>query len=399
MKLSSVVRVIQAHRSGSEQEFAGAVSALAEEEERKGNRSGAKAIRDAYPLAGPIPSNVAQAGPLVASSAEVFEASSMPAAVLPGKMPPKDRDSALELYEWVRPQVRLDSLVLPERYRRSVVGFIEEQKQMKRLSEMGLGASQRLLLCGPPGCGKTQTALAVATELGLPVAYVRLDGLVSSFLGQTGTNMRRVFDSLRDQRVVLFLDEIDAIAKKRDDQHELGELKRVVTTLLQNFDNLSNSVVLIAATNHPHLLDPALWRRFNVVISFSLPDEDMRRDLLERFLSRFPVEGIKIPSMVKATEGLSPANLEEVVTQAAKLALIRRNQAAVRQEDLFSSLVQFIAASIMAGDDRPQDVLLAVASHLHAKGLTIRDIEKGTGIPKSTLQERLTRMKGGLTHG
>lgn len=397
MKLSSVIRVISAHSKGSEADFGAAVSSLADEEERKGNHSGAKAIRDAYQGA----SMSAFGGALGTSSTEAsaYGPSSAALASPPPathKLPPKDKDSALDLFEWISPRVPLESLVLPPPHRRAITDFIEEQRQANRFAQMGLQPSQRLLLCGPPGCGKTMTAFAIATELGLPVAYVRLDGLVSSFLGQTGTNIRRVFESVRGQRVILLLDEIDAIAKKRDDQHELGELKRVVTTLLQNFDNLGPNVVIIAATNHPHLLDPALWRRFNVVVTYGQPDEATRKVLLERLLSKFHSQGLRIPLLVKATEGLSPANIEEIVHQAAKRALAHDSELEIHQADFYDSLVRFFAAAVMASGDPPEDLLLQVACDLHSKGVPLRDLADGVGIPKSTLQERFNRLKGGL---
>ncbi|PKM83668.1 MAG: ATP-binding protein, partial [Firmicutes bacterium HGW-Firmicutes-13] len=169
---------------------------------------------------------------------------------------PRDKDSLLELYEIVKSDVDLDEVVLPESQKKILKQVIEEQKNSDNLRKHNMTPVNRVLLCGPPGCGKTMTAYALGKELNLPIAYVRLDGLISSYLGQTSTNLRKVFDSVRNQRIILFLDEFDAIAKKRDDTNELGELKRVVTTLLQNFDNMPTNVFLIAATNHDHLLDP-----------------------------------------------------------------------------------------------------------------------------------------------
>ena len=145
--------------------------------------------------------------------------------------------------------------------------------------------TNRILLCGPPGCGKTLTANAIASEIGIPVAYVKLDGLISSYLGQTGTNIRKIFDYVKNKRIVLFLDEFDAIAKKRDDANELGEMKRVVMTLLQNMDAMPANVFLIAATNHHHLLDSALWRRFDISLFLELPNTIQRGGIIRRFLS------------------------------------------------------------------------------------------------------------------
>ena len=155
---------------------------------------------------------------------------------------PRDKDSLLELYDIVHSDISLSDVVLPENQRDLLLQILEEHQNYSKLAKHNLPPTNRLLLCGPPGCGKTMTAHTIAHELDLPMAYVRIDGLVSSYLGQTSVNSRKVFSSVSNQNIVLLLDEFDAIAKKRDDGHEMGELKRVVTALLQNFNNMPSNV-------------------------------------------------------------------------------------------------------------------------------------------------------------
>ena len=253
MKAELVENLIVAHCSGNEQQFSEALNTLIKDEEKKGNMPTATRFRKAYEQK--TRTERPESDHVVGSSSVFFSSTTQTVA-------PRDKDSLLELYEIVYSETSLDEVVLPTTQKTIIQKFVEEQNHAANLEKHNIPVSNRLLLCGPPGCGKTMTAYAIGNALQMPIAYVRLDGLVSSYLGQTSTNLRKVFDSVKNQRIILFLDEFDAIAKKRDDANELGELKRVVTTLLQNFDNLPSNVILIAATIHEHLLDPAIWRRF-----------------------------------------------------------------------------------------------------------------------------------------
>jgi enoyl-CoA hydratase/carnithine racemase/predicted AAA+ superfamily ATPase len=277
MKANLIENLIVSHCTGEESKFANAVSELIKDEEKKGNIPLAARLRKAYET-----KQKSKSEPSFNVSAAGFAPQSQAIA-------PRDKDSLLELYEIVHSDIKLADVILPETQKNALEQLIEEQKNAEALKKHNIEPANRLLLCGPPGCGKTMTAYAIGHALGLPIAYVRLDGLVSSYLGQTSTNLRKVFDSVRNQRIILFLDEFDAIAKKRDDSNELGELKRVVTTLLQNFDNMPANVLLIAATNHEHLLDPAIWRRFNLTITLELPDEAQRLILLQKWMNEYAI--------------------------------------------------------------------------------------------------------------
>ena len=238
MKSGLIIKLIEAHCSGNEDVFKNALYDLASDEEKKGNNSLSVSLRNAY--------SVEKRGTTSLSSSPLSE---MSFSVQGVTSTPKDKDSTLDLIEILQPTVKLTDVALPEKTREALLQIIEEQKKSKELLTKGITPTNRVLFCGPPGCGKTLTANALAGEIGIPVAYVKLDGLVSSYLGQTGTNIRKIFEFVKNKRIMLFLDEFDAIAKKRDDAHELGELKRVVTTLLQNMDAMPARVFLAVATN------------------------------------------------------------------------------------------------------------------------------------------------------
>lgn len=187
----------------------------------------------------------------------------------------------------------VDELALPSTERPILVEaatselerFVELRRYREDMQRAGLPAPRALLLYGPPGCGKTTAARYIAAALHLPLLTVRLDAVISSYLGTTAKNLRMVFDYAAHCGGVLFLDEFDALAKMRDDANEVGEIKRIVNGLIQNLD-MYPEMPLIAATNHEHLLDPAIWRRFDSIIALPLPGQDERKALLRTFVER-----------------------------------------------------------------------------------------------------------------
>src|SRR5579883_2590120 len=181
---------------------------------------------------------------------------------------------------------RVDLFVTPQ-VERTINQFLIYYGEAERLNANGVGVSPSMLVYGPPGCGKSQLAKFIASELGLPLITSRVDGLISSYLGSTSKNLRLLFEYAMSHPSILFLDEFDALAKMRDDRGELGELKRVVIGLLQNIDAMGKDHVLIAATNHEHLLDPAIWRRFAYKIHLVEPESQIREKMLAKFLSQY----------------------------------------------------------------------------------------------------------------
>ncbi|WP_146660762.1 AAA family ATPase [Enhygromyxa salina] len=203
-----------------------------------------------------------------------------------------------------------------------VTDFVRYVGASARLLASGVGIAPSLLLHGPPGTGKTELAKYVSAQLSLPLLTARTDALVSSYLGSTSKNLRLLFEHAMGRPCVLFLDEFDAVAKLRDDQHELGELKRVVVTLLQNMDALDNKTVILAATNHEHLLDAAVWRRFAFRLKIGLPGPAIREQMFGHFLANHRPVKLAFDQLAVATEGLSGADIQELCNDARREAVL-----------------------------------------------------------------------------
>lgn len=377
MKAALIENLITAHCSGDEHRFADALQELVEDETQKGNTPTAARLRKAY--------TQKRDSPQSSEPRHFFNSSALSST--PTMAAPRDKDSLLELYEVLRPSASLDDVVLPDSQKQALAQFIVEQEQAETLLKHNIPPANRILLCGPPGCGKTLTAMAISNALHLPMAYVRLDGLVSSYLGQTSTNLRKVFDSVRSQRVVLFLDEFDAIAKKRDDAHELGELKRVVTTLLQNFDNLPANVILLAATNHEQLLDPAIWRRFNFTLRLTPPSLPQRKQLIEKELAKYHVGSkVNATTLAKITDGMSGARIDELIREAAKSYLLKGS---ISTPDIVKLLIKQQTHFSESSDDSMREICRLLDS-----GVSLRTAASALGISHSTLEYRVQKYRG-----
>ncbi len=199
--------------------------------------------------------------------------------------------------------------------------FEREVQEADRLFAAGLATRSNLLLAGPPGTGKTTIAGQLAARLERPFAVARLDALISSLLGDTAKNIRTLFNSVKDSGGFLFLDEVDAIAKFREDSRDVGELKRVVNTFIQALDALPYGCVVVAATNHPQLLDPAIWRRFPYQIQLALPNVDLRERLWRHHLAISETSKLS-SALAKLSEGLSGSDIREISLSARRMALL-----------------------------------------------------------------------------
>lgn len=232
---------------------------------------------------------------------------------------PIDRERDTNLIEIQQPTRELHDIVLSDVTRSDLDQVLLEHNRSDVLRAHGLEPAQKILFFGPPGCGKTLAAEVLATELSLPLALVRLDSVVSSFLGETAANLRKVFQFVAETPVVAFFDEFDALAKSRDDAADHGELKRVVNAVLQMMDGYRGASVLIAATNHEALLDPAVWRRFDEVIRFERPTLEQIKQLLALKLSgvrrQFDPTDSQVASQFK---GMAHADIERVLRRAVK---------------------------------------------------------------------------------
>jgi SpoVK/Ycf46/Vps4 family AAA+-type ATPase len=216
------------------------------------------------------------------------------------------------MYYETDPIVSLNSLILKSHVISSFQELVQEHFRSDVLRSYNLEPRNRVLLAGPPGNGKTSIAEALATELMVPLITVRYEGLVESYLGETANRLNELFNFVKTKRCILFFDEFDTIGKERGDMQETGEIKRVVSSLLLQIDKLPSHVVVVAATNHPELLDRAVWRRFQLKLEITAPDKKQIAVWLERYESNnnFILEYTKT-TLIKHLEGLSFSDLNE----------------------------------------------------------------------------------------
>jgi SpoVK/Ycf46/Vps4 family AAA+-type ATPase len=257
---------------------------------------------------------------------------------------PVDQESRLSIVDVAIPLKNETPIVLPQLISNKISDFINIAKHQNELIKKGVETSNSLLLYGKPGGGKTTIARYISEQTGLPLVIARFDAIVSSLLGNTAKNIRKIFDFADNKPCILFLDEFDAIAKARDDQYELGELKRVINSLLQNIDSFARQNILIAATNHPELLDKAIWRRFNTVIEVGLPQENEIIKLIKTFTDDFDTEfnadEKRLDKLAKLFEGKSPADIRTILNNA-KAQIVINDKNTLRYEDVLIELFEF----------------------------------------------------------
>jgi SpoVK/Ycf46/Vps4 family AAA+-type ATPase len=232
---------------------------------------------------------------------------------------PTNKDNGLPLLE-ERAVIREErDIVLADTAQSSLEEILQEHNRSDVLRSFGMQPAQKLLFCGPPGCGKTLAAEVLAQSLSMPLILVRLDSVISSFLGETAANLRKVFDFVAAQPVVALFDEFDALTKDRGDSADHGELKRSVNAVLQMMDGYRGKSILVATTNYESLLDRAVWRRFDEVIRFELPGHEQIRRLLRLKLSgirrNFDADDHQLAGWF---EGSSHADIERVLRRAIK---------------------------------------------------------------------------------
>jgi hypothetical protein len=234
---------------------------------------------------------------------------------------PVDKETSAPLCE-----VRLPSQsvrpILPKQIEDAVDRLVEEWNHEDQLIAMNAAPPRTCLLFGKPGTGKTRLAYSIGDALGLPVVLARLDGLISSYLGTTARNIGMLFDFANRYRCVLLLDEFDAVAKLRDDPQEVGEIKRVVNTLLQNIDKRKDIGYTLAITNHEGLLDSAIWRRFEIRLHIPLPSRSEREQILQRYLEPLPVNKTTLTLLGWFSDGLSGSDLEGMARSLKRYATV-----------------------------------------------------------------------------
>ncbi|TSD48599.1 AAA family ATPase [Rhodococcus sp. KBS0724] len=267
-----------------------------------------------------------------------------------------------------------------------LVQLRDERRGADRLEEAGLLPSRTALFTGPPGVGKTLSARWLAAELDLPLLVLDLSAVMSSMLGRTGSNLRRVLDYAKQQPSVLLLDELDAVAKKRNDSTEVGELKRLVTVLIQEIDDWPTTSLLLAATNHAELLDPAIWRRFDHVIPFGLPGQVELVSAIERFLLPSTIERSLVDSLAIAMDGASFSDVERVINAA-------RRKSAITQSELSEELLAFVQRHV---EDLPAHERRRLAVTLsQQKSISQRRASEITGVSRDTIRSYAKSVREG----
>lgn len=255
---------------------------------------------------------------------------------------PRDSEKGFPLLDIKRFEESYENLVINSELKKQLDQIIREFKDSDVLATYNLSYKKKILLCGKPGTGKTYTAQIVSSLLNIPLVYIRFDSIISSYLGETASNLRKVFDYIEQGTWIVLFDEFDIIGKNRDDIHEHGEIKRVVNNFLQMMDNFSGTSLLFAATNHQYLLDPAIWRRFDDILFYDIPDENTRKNLFERFLKPLKREqNIDLESVIKKSDGLSPADIKMVAVEAMKLSIIESRNS-LTDNDLQYALNKFL---------------------------------------------------------
>lgn len=320
---NQLVALLQSHIDGDDEQFLTVAMQAAANEARRGHGRVAEQLRDLVDTArarAKAP-NRGRAVPLV-----------------------QPKGDLAQLVAAKYPEIRLSSMVLTEALSERLHRVLLEQRQAHRLHQHGLRPRRKLLLIGPPGAGKTMSAAAIAGEMKLPLFTVQLDGVLTKFMGETASKLRLVFAAMAETRGVYFFDEFDAIGAKRSERNDVGEIRRVLNSFLQFLEEDDSGSLIIAATNHPELLDPALFRRFDDVIEYTLPDPAVAEAILRARLSILDTQGVYWAGAIDQAGGLSQADLSRIADDAAKYALLD-DRTAVTSDDLGRAIRERKAAA------------------------------------------------------
>lgn len=289
----------------------------------------------------------------------------------PRLAPPVDKETSAPLAEIHFPKDNPTSPIFDDDLASAADRLIEDWAHADHLTAVDATPARTCLLFGKPGTGKTKLAFYLGDRLGIPMVVARLDGLISSFLGTTARNIGSLFEFANRYRCLLLLDEFDALAKLRDDPHEVGEIKRVVNALLQNIDKRSTLGFTIAVTNHESLLDPAVWRRFEIRINVPAPAYPERRRILERYLNPFPVADAMLAFLAWASDGMTGSDLETMARSIKRFTTIHRQGEFV----LMDALRAYALTNASAEGRERIELLLASPQDIARRLLSIPEIE------------------------
>jgi len=313
-----VKALVQSHAAGDDSRFYAVAMQMAAQAARTGHTKSAQELRDLVDQA----------------KIQTKARAQQPPRSIPFGQP---RGELAGLLAVSYPKTRVSDMALQSAVELRLGRVILEQRQRARIREHGYAPLRKLLLVGPPGTGKTMTASALAGELGLALFTIQLHGLITRYLGETAAKLRLVFDAIRDARGVYLFDEFDALGGQRAAQNEVGEIRRVLNSFLQYLEQDDSDSLIVSATNHPGLLDSALFRRFDSVVRYELPSEDIALQVVRNRLGPLDTSGLEWGSIRGAAAGLSHANLVHACDQAAKDAILAQ-RTVVAQEDMIRAL-------------------------------------------------------------
>lgn len=300
---------------------------------------------------------------------------------------PTDSDSRLEMATIITPDVEKNTLpILNPLLKETIESFLHEREKISELLEKGIKPSTGLLLTGLPGTGKTMLARHIASSLNKNLIVLDLSTSISSLLGKTGQNLKKVLEYARQSSAVLLLDEFDAIAKRRDDSTDLGEIKRVVNVLLMELESWPVSSVVIATSNHPELLDRAIWRRFDHVLELGLPEQKERIEILNRELGNFISEKdiSFIPAVAELLVGKSPADL-------CRLSENIKRRVVLKNEDVPKAILHTI--EVCTNDKETKGKFCVLAKQMLGSEITVRELAEITGFSPGGVQYHIGKQE------
>jgi SpoVK/Ycf46/Vps4 family AAA+-type ATPase len=314
-----VLALLRSHVEGEEQQFYSAALQMAAHEARQGHGKLAQEIR----------SLIEQAK----EKKTVIQQSRDPIPLV------QPKGDLANLVSVCYPDTRLSDMILPYELKSQLKRVLTEQRQQKRLREYNLVPRRKLLLVGPPGSGKTMTASALAGELQLPLFTTLYDSLIGKFMGETAGRLKLIFDAMTITRGVYFFDEFDAIGSQRQSANDVGEIRRILNSFLMFLENNQGDSLIIAATNHPNLLDKALFRRFDDVIKYTLPDRKMIQELIQVRLTTFDIGWNNWSEITNKANGLTQAEIVRATDEAAKKAVLS-DTLTISSESLISAILE-----------------------------------------------------------